>query len=131
MKQEQYDPLKQMFDEARVDLPDALQARLAAIPVMGAELKPVSKWRLAAMVPLAAAVLALVMPYAIKLWNPFYWNVRVLMSKVPLPPLADLVYMPVQLSIAIVVSTVIIGGSAYFIFSYDQDYSPVQLHSRR
>lgn len=131
MKQEQYDPLKQMFDEARVDLPEALQARLSAIPVMGAELKPVSKWRLAAMVPLAAAVLTLVMPYAIKLWNPFYWNVRVLMSRVPLPPLADLVYMPVQLSIAIVVSTVIIGGSAYFIFSYDQDYSPVQLHSRR
>ncbi len=126
---EQHDPLQQIFDEAQVDLPDALQARLAAIPVMEAELKPVSKWRLAAMIPLAAAALALVMPYAIKLWNPFYWNVRDLMSQIPLPPLADLVHMPVQLSIAIVASTVIMGGAAYLIFSNDQDYSPIQVHT--
>lgn len=128
---EQHDPLQQMFDEAQVDLPDALQAKLAAIPVMGVELPPVSKWRIAALVPLAAAAVALVMPYAIKMWNPFYWNLRVLISRVPLPPLADLVHMPVQLSIAIVAITVIMGGAAYLIFSYDQDYLPVQFQARR
>ncbi len=131
MKIEQHDPLQQMFDEAQADLPEALHARLTAIPAMEAELKPLSKWQFAAMVPLAAAAMALVMPYAVKLWNPFYWNVRVLMSMVPLPPLTDLVHMPVQLSLAIAASTVIMGGAAYLIFSSDHGYSPIQFHARR